>query len=174
MKTRTIAAILAVAVMAVLLGAGQAQKDPAAELKKWVGKPLPKFSMKTTDGKTVTNASYKNKVVLIDFWATWCGPCKEASPAVDALAKKYKSKGLEVIGATFQDESGKAKEYKAKHKYSYTFVDSADDLGKSIGIQGIPVFILVDKKGVIRHTFFGYSKGKSDKEFEKAIASLVK
>lgn len=170
MKIRNFAAA-SVAILAIAaFGVAKYQGNP---LEKYVGKPLPKFSMKTTDGKVLNNASIKGKVVFFDFWATWCGPCKAASPAVDAIAKKYKSKGLMVIGATVSDEPGNAKKYKAEHKYSYTFVDSADKLAEHYGITGIPAFFVVDKNGVIRKVFTGYGPG-AEKEFEKAIVALLK
>jgi len=123
------------------------------------GKPVPSFSMKTTAGKSVSNQSLRGKVVLLDFWATWCGPCKAASPMVQALHKQYGSKGFVAIGAnTFEDGDALqlTKAYATEHKYSYLFTYNNDKLAQSWGITGIPYFVLIDKKGVVQKIYRGY------------------
>ncbi len=172
MKMRLLTTVLATVLAVAAFGVFQ-QQTPNPKLPSWVGKKLPTFSMKGIDGKTITNSSLKGKVIMFDFWATWCAPCKAASPSVDAIAKKYKSKGLVVVGATYGDESGNAKKYQKEHGYSYTFVDSADKLAGQLGINVIPAFVVVDKQGVVRKVFTGYGKG-DEKKFEKAVADLLK
>ncbi len=128
-----------------------------AQLEKLEGKSAPKFKMTDTNGKVLTNKSLKGKVIILDFWATWCGPCKAASPAMDALQKKYK-KDLVVIGANMGDRGSTtaAPEYKKEHKYSYTFTSKNDKLAGDLGIQSIPAFVIIDKKGNVSKTFVGW------------------
>jgi len=141
------------------------------------GKAAPSFKMKTTDGKSVTNASLKGKVVLLDFWATWCGPCKKASPTMQRLHNSLNSKGLTVIGVNVMEEtagSAAAKKYKADHKYGFTFTYDADDVATKMKISGVPQFVLMNRKGVIVETWEGFDdKIKADIE-RKVKAEVAK
>jgi thiol-disulfide isomerase/thioredoxin len=127
-----------------------------------VGKKMPTFKLTDTKGKVYTNKSLKGKVVLIDFWATWCGPCKMASPAVQKLHDKYKDKGLVVIGADVMEQSpddakNGAARYAKEHKYTYNFTPKSDALAKTLGITSIPAFVFIDREGKIAATPMGYS-----------------
>lgn len=142
-----------------------------------VGKPIPAFSMTSIAGKKMTNASLKGKVVLLDFWATWCGPCKAASPTVQALHKKYAGKGLVAIGAnTFEESIDKkfAAGYAKEHSYNYTFTFGNDKLANSWGVTGIPFFVLIDQKGVVRWIGRGFNPQSTPAEVEGEIKKLIK
>ena len=151
----------------LLLGcSAYAQKGPTE------GKAFPAFAMTTVDGKKLSNTSLKGKVVLIDLWATWCGPCKMASPAMQNLHKKYGSKGLVVIGAnTFENEKGPkaASGYMKEHKYTYTFTYNNDAFAQALGVRGIPQFYLVDKSGKLIKSISGYSP-----DLEKMLDGEIK
>jgi thiol-disulfide isomerase/thioredoxin len=134
--------------------------------------------MTDTNGEVHTNASLKGKVVLVDFWATWCGPCKAASPTMQKLHEKYASKGLVVIGAnTYEqakDRATAAAKYKKDHKYTYVFTKENDKLASALGARGIPFFVFIDKQGVVREVATGFGEGESPAKFEKIIQSLLK
>ena len=171
MKTaKWLCRLFVVGSMMVAAGAAFAQA-PA------IGKTVPAFSMRDLAGKTHTDKTLRGRVVLIDFWATWCGPCKKAAPVMQALHTKYGKKGLTVIGANVEGIEGDAsklvKDYRATHKYTYTFTVGNEDLGSKWKVEGIPTFILVDKKGVVRIIQTGTDPGW-DKRMEKAIASALK
>ncbi|HWD38458.1 MAG TPA: TlpA disulfide reductase family protein [Fimbriimonas sp.] len=165
--------VLAVAALAASLAGAQ-------DFGSSQGKPMPQFIITTIGGKKITNKQLKGKVVLFDFWATWCGPCKMASPAMQKLAKTYGSKGLVVIGAdTFENSPGPAgaRAYAKEHKYTYTFTYENDGLAHSLGITGIPAFALVDKKGVIRDALTGVPHGGAEELYaalSRRVASLLK
>jgi cytochrome c biogenesis protein CcmG, thiol:disulfide interchange protein DsbE len=154
------------------LGVAMAQR-PATTL---VGKPLPAVKMTDLKGKVHTNASLRNKVVLLDFWATWCGPCKAASPVMQSLHTKFGTKGLVVIGANAEGTGGDTKKetaaYAKKHKYTYTFTHSNDALSSKLGVVGLPTFILIDRKGVVREVFTGFGRGSAE-EMEAAVKKLL-
>lgn len=146
-----------------------------SSLSKLVGKTAPTFKMKDVKGKTHTNKSLKGKVVLLDFWATWCGPCKAASPTMQALHKKYASKGLVVIGAnTFDGADGlkKSKAYSKEHGYTYTFTYGNDRFAQSLGVRGIPAFIFIGKDGKVAETQVGFSQQLAPK-FEATAKTLL-
>src|SRR5687768_3814654 len=124
--------------------AGLATIGTPGELKDLVGKQAPAFKMTDTKGKVHTNGSLKGKVVLLDFWATWCPPCVAASPTMQKLHEKYAKQGLVVIGANLgehSDPDGTPAKYAKEHKYTYTFTKKNDDYARKLGVRGIPMFM---------------------------------
>lgn len=142
--------------------------------EKFEGKKLPAFTMKDTAGKTISDKSLKGKVVLIDFWATWCAPCVAASPMMNRLHQKYAKQGLVVVGANISDKPGSAVKYKKEHKYGYTFTTGGEKLAQSLGVQGIPAFIFVDRNGKIADVQVGTSadiEAQFDATLKRILAS---
>ena len=140
------------------------------------GRPLPAFSMTTTEDKVIDNASLKGKVAVIDFWATWCGPCKKASPVMQGLYDSFKSKGLMVIGANgFEDSPGAkpASDYAKEHNFSYTFTHTNDKLMEKWGITGIPTILIIDKSGNVAKVQVGFS-AKTGDQLKAIIENLLK
>jgi cytochrome c biogenesis protein CcmG, thiol:disulfide interchange protein DsbE len=139
------------------------------------GKKMPAFEMTTFAGKKLSSASLKGKAVILDFWATWCGPCKAASPSMQKLHEKYASKGLVVIGVNMgETDNGKqAALYPKQHKYTYTFTKNNDKLADKIGVTGIPLFIFIDRKGNVSQVMTGYSPS-ADATFEKYAQAILK
>lgn len=154
---------------AVALGSAMAV---AQGPEKFEGKKIPAFTMKDTAGKPVSDKSLKGKVVLIDFWATWCAPCVAASPMINRLHQKYAKQGLVVIGANISDKAGSAEKYKKEHKYGYTFTTGGEDLAKKLGVQGIPAFIFVDRKGNIADVQVGTTPGL-EAQFDATLKRIL-
>lgn len=152
-----------------------ARQEPVTDFASMKGRKAV-FSMVSSEGKAVTNDTLKGKVVLIDFWATWCGPCKAASPSVQALHEKYGKDGLVVIGANaFErtDPDGAAAGYAKEHNYTYMMTIKNDVLAKSWGIKGIPSFAVVGRDGTIVLAQVGFSKGKTEVVIEDAIKAAL-
>jgi len=153
-------------------------QDPNVGLAGLVGKPAPKFKMTDIHGKVLTNQSLIGKVVVLDFWASWCGPCKQASPIMQKLFKKYGSRGLVIIGAETLENGAApiAKAYASEHHYTYTFTTNNDGLTTKLGIGAIPAFVIIGKDGRVAKTETGVD---SDLErfytsFEKLVKPLLK
>jgi cytochrome c biogenesis protein CcmG, thiol:disulfide interchange protein DsbE len=167
MKTKAIA----LGILLVLTAGAFAQ-----DVLKWQGKPLPAVKMTDTKGKKITNATLRGKVAILDFWATWCGPCKQASPVMQRLHEKYGKKGLVVIGANLWEQSNKnnaARDYAKEHKYTYTFTANNDTLAKTLKITGIPAMLVVDKKGKVSLVLVGYGDGL-EKMLDAKVKALLK
>ena len=146
------------------------------DVESFKGKRVPSFKATSFNGKTISNASLKGKPYILDFWATWCGPCKAASPTMQAIHTKFAGKGLIVIGANMGESKSsmaQAKGYPKEHGYTYTFTSANDKLAGSLGIQGIPCFLFVDKMGKIKAVRTGFDGRTSPAEFEKLAQSIL-
>ena len=131
------------------------------------------FTLKDVDGKDVKLASLKGKVVLLDFWATWCGPCKIEIPWFIEFQNKYGKDGLQVVGVSTDDTAAKLKPYVAQMKMNYTVLQGLDrdDIQDAYGpLFGIPVTVLISRDGKICAKHVGLS---SKDGFEREIKSLL-
>jgi cytochrome c biogenesis protein CcmG/thiol:disulfide interchange protein DsbE len=131
------------------------------------------FTLKDLDNKDVKLAAFKGKVVLLDFWATWCGPCKIEIPWFIEFQQKYGKSGLNVIGVLTEDTVAKAKPFAAEWKMNYTLLSGIDrdDLDDAYGpMFGLPVTILISRDGKICAKHVGLS---SKDAFEKEIKALL-
>jgi peroxiredoxin len=133
-----------------------------------VGSMAPEISQLSPDGKTQNLSSLKGKVVLIDFWASWCKPCLKESPNVVKLYNKFKSKGLEILGVSLDKE--KANWEVAIADYQLAWLHVIDANGKAAadyGVKAIPFTILIDKEGKI------IAKGLHAEELDEKLTSLI-
>jgi peroxiredoxin len=133
------------------------------ERKQLVGKKAPEFTLNDFDGKTVHLSNYLSKVVVLDFWETWCSPCRESMPKLQAIYEQYNPKGLLVIGihGDFKNiEVGK----QILEKNNVTFMNlSADQkIIKDYDILAVPRYIVIDEQGKIIYSHEGYSDSLKD------------
>ena len=132
----------------------------------------PDFSVKSLDGQMLKPSSMKGKVVLLDFWATWCPPCREEIPHFKELYTQYKDKGVQIIGLAL-DEDGEAsvRPFAQQNQINYPLGIATQEIVSSFGgIRGIPTTYILDKQGNIAKKWVGYQ----DKAvFEKEIQTLL-
>jgi peroxiredoxin/outer membrane lipoprotein-sorting protein len=139
-----------------------------------IGNPAPEFTLKDTEGKEAKLADFRGKVVLLDFWATWCGPCIQAMPHIQAIAEIYKERDVVVLGInTWENDPSKVKPFLEEKKITYRILmDSKDEVVEKYGVLGIPTFFILDKEGIIRQSMTGMpaDKKKIQQNLEEFLA----
>src|SRR5665213_2077857 len=135
-------------------------------------KIAPEFALKDASGRTVHLSDYKGKVVLLDFWATWCGPCNIEIPWFSEFQRKYKDRGFEVLGVSMDDDGWKSiNPFVVEKKINYRIVLGNDITGDQYGgVEALPTTFVIDRDGRIASVHVGLS---GRKEFEDAIEKLL-
>lgn len=122
------------------------------------GQAAPPLKVTTTTGQQVTLANYRGRVLVIDFFATWCPPCREAIPHLIALNSKYGKQGLQVLGLSVDEGNEKElKAFAAEKRLNYPVAVVGDDLAAQYGVRSIPTMYIINKKGVVVERYMGYS-----------------
>ena len=110
----------------------------------------PAWSLKSLDGRTLSLADLKGKVVFLNFWATWCPPCRAEMPSMEALHKRFADEGLEMIACDIMENQSDVKKFISDNKLSFTtLLDSEGKTGNLYGVQGIPATFIIDREGYI-------------------------
>jgi len=134
-------------------------------------KAAPNFTLTDASGRRVRLSDYKGKVVLLDFWATWCHGCKTEIPWFMEFQDRYKRSGLEVIGVSMDGEGWKAvKPFIEQHPFNYAIVVGDDALAKRYGLDSMPMTLLIDRTGKIAAAHVGMvDKGSFEKELQALL-----
>jgi cytochrome c biogenesis protein CcmG/thiol:disulfide interchange protein DsbE len=135
-------------------------------------KTAPDFTLKDADGKVVHLSDYKGKVILLDFWATWCGPCKIEIPWFMEMQRRNKDKGFEVLGVAMDDNGWEdVKPFLAEFKVNYRVMVGNDDTAQNYGgVEALPTTFLIDREGKIAAIHVGLA---SRRDFEDGVQQLL-
>jgi cytochrome c biogenesis protein CcmG/thiol:disulfide interchange protein DsbE len=148
------------------------KKDPEAFMPPVLPRPAPRLPVKTLEGRDASLADYKGKVVLVDFWATWCKPCVAAMPDLQKLHDRLSARGFAVVGVSIDETGAKAvSPFLQKRKVTYPVVLDGTSTWKTWGVRAIPAMFLVDQKGTIVKQWTGKA---NKKEVERAVTELLK
>jgi peroxiredoxin len=166
------AGVTIVAVILGLVACSPTRPARSAVKQNSQRKHAPDFALKDANGKLVHLADYHGKVVLLDFWATWCGPCAIEIPWFTEFQRKYKDRGFEVLGVSMDDDGWKAiNPFVAKRKINYRVVLGDDKTGDQYGgLEALPTTFVIDRNGRIASVHVGLA---SKKDFEDAIENLL-
>ena len=132
------------------------------------------FTLKDATGNNIRLSEYRGQVVLINFWASWCGPCRQEFPHLDELHQKYEGLGFTVFGVNVEEERAPAD--KVLRDIPVTFpvlFDSDNSVSKLYDVDAMPATVLVDRNGDIRFMHRGYKPGYEDL-YEKQVRALIK
>lgn len=171
--------VLSLALAAVgFAGCHQQSASPAQQKERVissgkVGSRLPKFSAKDLQERQISSADLRGKVVLVDFWATWCQPCKEEMPGYQKLADEYGARGFAVIGfkANMMKDTEDPIQFAKKIGVHYPLISATDDLIQEFGgLEGLPTTLLYDRDGILRDKVIGFEY--TDK-FETELKALL-
>ena len=160
--------------------AGYAKAEPPKRmerdgpgLKVKAGDAAPAFALKDADGREVTLASLAGRVVLLDFWATWCGPCKAAMPAIQKIHDDYRDRPVSVLGVNVAERKPDAgKSYFADKGYTYGCLLAGEELSNAYGISGIPTLVVIGKDGRVELIEVGLGPD-GDRELRAAIDAAL-
>lgn len=130
------------------------------------------FTLTNLQGQSFTLYDNKGKVIVMDFWATWCAPCRTEIPELIKLNNEYKKKGVIVIGIGLDDKERLA-DFSREYNINYDILVGTQDIAKRYGVKGIPTTYIIDKKGRIVKKFVGYMQGM-EKELKKYIDEAIK
>lgn len=160
---RSLAAVLAVVGLVLIPAIGAGLK---------VGDPLPDLAKFGLEG---TLPDMKGKVVIVDFWASWCGPCKASFPVMDALLKKYGEKGLVIVAVNVDEKKAEMEKFLKKSPVTFTVVrDAGQKLVEAANVATMPTSFVVDRTGKVRFTHEGFLGEPSRLEYERQIEELLK
>jgi thiol-disulfide isomerase/thioredoxin len=137
------------------------KQDAALPPAPIVGRRSPNFTLKALDGRQITLSSFRGKPVWVNFWATWCPPCRAEMPEMQQLYNKYREEGLVIIGIDSSENAGTVKEFLESNGYDWTFV--LDDETRADGayrVSAIPQHVFIGRDGVITAVHLGGISGK--------------
>jgi peroxiredoxin len=121
-----------------------------------VGGPAPEIALKDLQGHEVKLADLRDKVVLLNFWATWCKPCKEEMPAMQAAYDKLHGQGLVVLAVNELEDTDKVIEHIRAYRHTFPVVmDHDNHVANRYGVVGLPASFLIDRQGIVRERIFG-------------------
>ena len=137
------------------------------------GKPAPDFTLKSLDGRNVKLNELRGTVVLVNFWASWCGPCRTEMPLLNDLYREYRDYGFTVVGINLDEERSQAMKLLDKVPVSFPVLFDPDNgTSETYTVDAMPTTVLIDRNGVVRHHHRGYKDGFMDK-YEAQIKALV-
>ena len=134
----------------------------------------PDFTLKTLDGPNLRLEEYRGQVVLINFWASWCGPCRQEMPILDRLHKRYEDAGFAVLGINVEGEISPAQKIVDKTKVTFpVLIDEGQLVSELYQLEAMPSTVVIDRDGVVRYVHRGYKPGDEAKYVE-VVKKLIR
>jgi peroxiredoxin len=141
--------------------------DPAAA-------PAPAFTLAARGGKDVSLAQYQGQVVMINFWASWCGPCREEMPLLESIYKKYNKLGFTLLGVNVEPQSQAAEDFLKQTPVSFPILyDPQSKVSKLYDVAGMPSTVIIDRSGKLRMVHRGYQPG-DENQYLDSIRALIR
>jgi peroxiredoxin len=136
--------------------------------------PAPAFTLASRAGQDVSLAQYKGNVVMINFWASWCGPCRQEMPLLESIYKKYNKMGFTMIGVNVEPDSNAANDWLKATPVSFPILYDRDSkVSKLYDVAGMPSTVIIDRTGKLRVLHRGYKPG-DENEYLDSIRTLIR
>jgi len=138
------------------------------------GGPAPAFTLASRAGQDVSLAQYKGNVVMINFWASWCGPCRQEMPLLESIYKKYNKMGFTMLGVNVEPDSNAANDWLKATPVSFPILYDRDSkVSKLYDVGGMPSTVIIDRSGKVRVLHRGYKPG-DENEYLDSIRTLIR
>jgi peroxiredoxin len=159
-KTVLLSSVIALALLFGCTTKSEQSNTPAAD-----------FTLQDINGKKVTLSDYRGKVVLLEFWATWCPPCRASIPGLEKIHKAYKNKGLVVLAVSLDEGAwDSVKSFMTDYGITYTVLKGTDEVASQYHVRTIPMLLILDKEGRISKRYLGFGM---DEDLETDIKAVI-
>ncbi len=139
-----------------------------------MNEPAADFTLKSLSGKNIKLSEYAGNVVLLNFWASWCAPCRLEMPLLNDLHNKYEKLGFVVLGVNVEEQTGPARSYIADRPVDFPILfDDRNEVSKKYNVVAMPTTVMIDRNGNMRYLHQGYQPG-DEKKYQKMIKKLVR
>ena len=146
----------------------------AAPLPLQIGAPAPAFQLNSNSGKPLALADFKGQIVLLNFWASWCGPCRQEMPILEQLNRQYHGKGVTLLGVNVEPDSAAAVQWLKATPVTFPILFDTDSKVSSLyEVAGMPNTVIIDRKGQVRYIHRGYSAG-AENDYLNQIRALIR
>jgi len=138
------------------------------------GGPAPAFTLTDLAGNSAALSQYKGQVVMVNFWATWCGPCQQEMPLLDQMYRKFKPAGFTLIGVNVDKDAPPVKDLLTRKPVSFpVLLDPSNTVSKSYHVDEMPSSVIIDRQGNVRYVHRGYKPG-DENEYQDRIRQLIR
>lgn len=138
------------------------------------GQSAPDFALKSSSGENLRLSEFRGDVVMVNFWATWCGPCRQEMPLLDELYARYGRVGFSLLGVNIDDNQSKAMTMISELGVNFPVLfDSSKEVSKLYDVDAMPVTVLIDREGTVRYVHQGYKPGYEEMYLDQ-IRSLLR
>lgn len=159
-------------IAALLVCLGLAGNASAA--RDMIGTPAPDFTLGSLEGSNLRLSEYQGRVVMINFWATWCGPCRQEMPLLDELYTQYQPLGFTILGVNVEEDPSKAKQLLKESPVNFPILyDDKSEVSKLYKVVAMPSTVLVDRDGNVRYLHQGYKPGYEE-SYQHQVRALIR
>jgi peroxiredoxin len=146
----------------------------AAAATLQTGAPAPAFQLNSNAGKPLALADFRGQIVLLNFWASWCGPCRQEMPILEQLNRQYHGKGVTLLGINVEPDSAAAVDWLKATPVTFPILfDTDSKVSKLYEVAGMPNTVIIDRKGQVRYIHRGYSAG-AENDYLNQIRALIR
>ena len=136
--------------------------------------PAPDFALKSNSGENLRLSEFQGEVVMINFWASWCGPCRQEMPLLDELYTQYQPLGFTILGVNVEEDSSKARQMLKENPVNFPILfDTKSEVSKLYNVVAMPSTVLVDRDGRVRYLHQGYKPGYEE-SYQQQVRALIR